>query len=138
MRGRAAYMKLKFNSKEALIEALESKRSICEQKDDEAIISHKLAEKQFLADFRDACRKAAKWTYEEAVEHSFDLGFEGWGKRNRPSCPVPLVEELDKALFMLNTTQQKAFTISDDYTYTLEGKIFKLLTVDAPEVKAVC
>jgi phenylalanyl-tRNA synthetase alpha subunit len=101
------------------------------------VSDHKQAEKDYLAEWKRACREAAKWNYEQAKEAGFSLPFDK-SYRGRPSCPTPVVEHLDRILFFLGKTQQKRFTVTDDYRYDDLSHAYRILTLDAPTVKAVC
>lgn len=127
-------MKIKFNKKSQLVEALEANRTLAVVKDAEAVKKHAADEKAYLAEFRKVLREAARWSYAEAKANRFYPKVEDI---TQPDCPVPFVERLDKALHFLNLTHQETFTFEDS-GWGMDRDIFVLLTLDAPAVKAVC
>lgn len=84
-------------TREQLIEALEERRPWAEQLDARNLAEHQRAEADFLKQFRAACREAAKWTYEEAKEHGFNVGLNG-NSSSAPSCPRSVSAQLDAAI----------------------------------------
>lgn len=130
-------MKIRFTKKVQLVEALEAKRALCEQRDAEAVAKHKVAEREFLASFKEACRTAVKWDYAQAKSQGFSLP--DFRSHNRPECPARLVDTLNEVLHHLAMTHQEAFTIdADSYSYTFDAKVARILRLDAPAVKSVC
>lgn len=119
-------------NRDDLIAELKRIRPLLAERDKQKLKEHKQAEREHLAAFRQKCRDAARWDYETAKKNFFSPGI---GRYAGPRCPVPQVEILDRMLALLQKTSTKRFTITPSGRYS---DIYRLLTFDVPETKAVC
>lgn len=107
-----------------LIAALEARRAWAERTDKERLAAHKQAEKEYLRAFKaavkDAAKKVAGWTYEEAKAAGFDPRPKAtwrrgnWVDMDKPSCPASRVAKLDRELVYLRASRQQTFRISSN------------------------
>lgn len=123
---------IKFDDKESFIAALEARRPFLHQLDKARSAAHKVAEKEYLEQFREECKAAAKWTYQEAQKHDFNLPNAYQMKRSAPSCPIAQVPRLEEVLKTLRLTSQKQFTVDRDNIW---ASAHYILTFD-PEIEA--
>lgn len=125
-------------TREELIDALKARLPWAREFDKRAKVAHREAERAFLAKWRDMCRAAGKWTYEEAKAHKFEVG--GYDFRNsRPACPAPVMPLIRTVLGQLAISNQKTFTLAPA-TGGVRNTHW-LLTHDealAAELKATC
>ena len=115
-------------TKDQLIEALEARRPWAERTDQERLAAHQKAERQYLTDFRAACRDASKWTYEQAKANYFEVRKRGrFDYGSKPSCPESRVAQIDRWLNIIRASRQSKFIIGERGGY---AKVFHLLTHD--------
>lgn len=114
----------------SLIELLESRRPMWDRYDKQRIIEHRSAEKEALETFRARLKEAAKWDYKTAAKHSFRTGLNSSG----PTCPIPLVPELDRIIAMLKIDSRKAISLEPNGR---ESRLYWFATHDPFEV-SVC
>jgi len=123
---------IRFNTREAFIEALEGRRKFWRDYDKRSEREHKAAEQKFLTDARAKMRAALKMDYEalckEAQYGSLSLG-------ERPRCPALMEPKIDKVLAALKHTQGKGFTVG---TTGVWSEAHNLLTWDPDARLTVC
>src|SRR5688572_16632051 len=95
-------------TREQLIDALEGRRAWAEQYDAKKLAGHRADEKAYLAEFRRACREAAKWDYETIKQNHGEVKLRDkkdwrWGP---PSCPSMTVAELDRSLSVVHALRE--------------------------------
>ena len=103
---------IRFESKDAFVAALESRRAFWQDVDTKAEKKHKAAEQAWLKEARRRMEKALKMDYDELREaaggrwgHSLSLG------KDAPECPVLQEARLDSVLAALTFSQGKTFTV---------------------------
>lgn len=126
-------MVLTFTKKQDLIDALQARREEFQRIDQERMTQHTQAEKDYLAEFREACKQALKWDYQTAKANYFNVEMsETKGRNNRygaPTCPHSLEKRLDNILTHLRQTRQERFTLerrgrwSDIYDLLMAGQL---------------
>lgn len=120
-------------TKEQLLNALEARRPWAEKYDADRLAEHQKAEKAFLAEFKAACREAAKWDYATAKEHRFEpFGKKHW---DHPTCPRSMVASLDEHLNIIRATGQKSFMVSPRGEWS---RLHHLLTHDETIETEMC
>lgn len=137
-------MSIPFNMKrEDLLAKLEALLPEAERHDKEAQAQHKLDEKAYLVKFRQACREAVKWSYDEAKKQYFAVNvYDGtrdrYGRRNevdRPTCPISRVQRLTGCIESVRISTMQRFVISHDGKYR---NIHRELTAGIKEAKDMC
>jgi hypothetical protein len=124
-------IKLTF-TKEELLAALESKRATYEALDKAALAQHKKEEVAYLAKFKQSCRDALKWTYEEAKSHRFEVNRKSYD--HGPSCPHSKVSQLDRVIASVRLSPKRTMTVSPDGN---NSDVYRALTLDV-EPKGMC
>ena len=126
-------------NRDELVAELKRIRPLIAAEDKRKVQEHREQEREFLKQFRAACREAARWDYETAKNNSFAVRVNarvpGTFRFGRPECPTPQAEVLDRVLALLAKTGVKRFTITPNGRYS---DIYRLLTFDVPTTKAVC
>lgn len=118
-------------TKEELLAELKRIRPLIAADDKAKLKEHREQEREYLKQFRLACREAARWSYAEARENSFRIPL----KTFRPRCPVPLVEQLDRQVELIRRSSQKRYTISDRGRY---WRLQEFVTYGVTKPKAAC
>ncbi len=131
--------------REDLIAKLEALRPALKAKDAAALKQHKLDEADYLKRFREACRVALKWNYDEVkrayghlpVRQVQTRRFDGrmTTTSGAPSCPSSLVNDLDRTLAVLKASSQTRYTVQPTGS---NSRAYKLLTHDAPDAQGLC
>lgn len=99
-------------SKQGLLDALEARRAWAVALDKKLIAKHAAAEKKSLVEFREKCRAALKWTYEEMKVKT------GYGNRlfelpRRPDCPRSAASMLEHALLEVSRDGRSRYRITE-------------------------
>jgi len=134
-----------FKTKQELLDKLNSLRPEIEKLDKAEIAKHKKDEQYWLKCFRESVRKRSKallaMDYQAAKdEHRY--GGATIRARNAedntidtPSCPVSMVEILNKAIAVVERSSERAFRIRSGGDYSI---IHRALTLGIAKAGAIC
>lgn len=128
-------------SRADLLAALAERRKVAVKNNAERLAAHRVAEREYLAAFRKACREAAKWDYETAKKNSFRISSlmprdeGGRWERSQPSCPMSEVSQIDSLVAMIGHVSQTRFTLSRSGRWSTA---YAVLTGDVPQVEGLC
>lgn len=121
-------VKLSFKSKQALLDALESRRSWAIQLDARNDKEHKAKEKACLKEFKARLREALKWDYATLKKKGFEVDV---NYRDRPGCPMSFVTELDRAIGQVRNDGRTKFRVTNN---NFQAALF-ILTFDENATK---
>lgn len=124
---------IRFQSREAFIEALEGRRKFWRDFDKRQERDHKAAEQAWLTKARVTLREAVKWDY-DTLKKNIDYGG-ALRLRDVPSCPRLMEPKIDNVLRALSFTQSKAFVVDTQGAWS---EAHNLLTWDPDERTKVC
>jgi hypothetical protein len=98
-------------SREALIDALESRRQWAKAYDKKQAAQHKKEEAAYLAKFREACRTACQWNYATARDKGFSIPGDFGRFGTRPKCPRVALKLLDATLNRIRLDGRKRYSV---------------------------
>jgi hypothetical protein len=102
-------------SRENMIDALERMLPMAAKYDADAKKAHEAEERATLAAFRERAKEAAKWDYQTAKEHDFELKYRPDGNTRYswwgPTCPRSQVARIEAALRVVRVSQQKSYNL---------------------------
>lgn len=125
---------IRFQSREAFIDALEARRSFWRDFDKRQEREHKAAEQKWLKDARATMREALRWDY-ATLAKAFDYDGALRALRDTPSCPRLREPRIDRVLAALKLTQSKSFVVDTQGAWSLAHE---LLTEDPDARTSVC
>jgi len=124
-------VKLMFKSKEALLEALEARRSWAEKLDVKSTREHAKAELKCVNEFRKRLKDAVNWDYKQLKAHNFEVEID---YTFRPECPISYVSELDNAIAQVKNDGRSKFRITSNNF----PKVLFVLTYNENAKQDVC
>lgn len=132
--------------KPELVARLEALLPAARKIDKQATAEHKKVEQDYLRRFREQCRVALKWSYEELKKQGFEVTvlsesrskYSGkYYEADRPSCPLSRVSDLERVIAQVRAIpdSQKLITVTHRGKY---HDVWLELTRDMPEAKGLC